>query len=146
MALLAGKTAAEISNKRGDVWEKDKATNGALGEVSLGYALLESDKIKFSPFVGIGVAEITAPENDLKENPALEHLAVGSDVAYSLGGNLDFKLGWKTGEIVENNKTYWYLRLRYAYVMPQFSGQIQGNMHTLSIGLGGIFRNLKREL
>lgn len=146
MALLPGKTAKELSNRRGDIWQKGEPTNGALGEITLGYAILESDKIKFSPFAGIGVAEITAPENDLKENPGLERLAVGSDVAYSLGGNLDFKLGWNTGEIVENKSSYWYLRFRYAYVMPQFSGDPQGNMHTFSLGLGAVFRKLKREL
>ena len=146
MALLPGKTAEELSNRRGDVWAKDEPTNGALGEMTLGYALLETGKIKFSPFAGIGIAEITAPEEDLEENPGLERLAVGSDVAYSLGANLDFKLGWKTGEIVKNEKTYYFIRLRYAYVMPQFSGYPQGNMHTFSIGLGGIFRGVKREL
>ena len=52
----------------------------------------------------------------------------------------------ETGELVENKKTYWFLRLRYAYVMPQFLGNPGGNLHTLSLGFGAVFRNLKREL
>lgn len=146
ITALGGETTEEISNRQGMVWEKGKPANTFHGELSLGYALLDNEKFKISPFVGVGVSEINAPEDDLKENPDLEHLALGSDVAYSFGANMDFKLGWKTGEIVENDKTYWYLRIRYGYVMPQFSGSIQGNMHIINIGLGGVIHGIKREL
>ena len=136
----------DISNEQGMLWKKEEAALTFIGEAALGYTVLETDRIKLSPFGGIGVTEISAPEDDLNTNPDLEHLIVGPDVTYSLGATLDYKLGLETGELVENKKTYWFLRLRYAYVMPQFLGNPGGNLHTLSLGFGAVFRNLKREL
>jgi len=141
-----GTTGKDISNEQGMLWKKGEAALTFIGEAALGYTVLETDRIKLSPFGGIGVTEISAPEDDLNTNPDLEHLIVGPDVTYSLGATLDYKLGLETGELVENKKTYWFLRLRYAYVMPQFLGNPGGNLHTLSLGFGAVFRNLKREL
>lgn len=133
------------------IWEKGASANISKLELSLGYTLAESEKIKLSPFLGIGLAEITAPQPDIDKNPGLDEAEVKMFPAYTLGLNLNLKLGWDTGSYYMYNmpkdKSYWFFRVRYGYTLPQFNevGHT-GNFHHITIGLGGIHRGLKREI
>lgn len=130
------------------VWEKGAAILVYLPEASIGYAVIENDKLKVSPFAGIGAAAVSPITADIEENPDLEDLQVGFSAAYTLGLNLNMKLGWETGTIIPNEKTYWYVRLRYGYTMPAFNDYpgYDGNVHTITLGIGGILRGVKRDL
>jgi hypothetical protein len=117
-------------------------------EASLGYAVLENDKIKLSPFAGIGLASIGPVPIDIEERPELEVLEVGYSTSYTLGLNLNIKLGWETAPYLtmREDKSYWFLRLRYGYTLPQFNNfpMHGGNVHQLTIGIGGMYRGMKR--
>lgn len=132
-------------------WEKGSTANIGLLEVSMGYALIENNKIKMSPFVGIGGAEVSAPQVDIDEYPELKQAKVGMSTAYTVGLNLDFKLGWDASSHllynVPQDKSYWFIRVRYGYTMPQLNevGH-NGNIHHITIGIGGLHRGMKREL
>ncbi|TBW27580.1 hypothetical protein [Gramella sp. KN1008] len=129
-------------------WEKGAAVLVFLPEASIGYSVLENDKLKLSPFAGIGAAAVSPITADVEKRPELEDLQIGFSTAYTLGVNLNMKLGWETGTLIPNEKTYWFVRLRYGYTIPQFDDYpgYNGNVHTLTLGIGGIVRGVKRDL
>ena len=49
-------------------------------------------------------------EADIQDRPELDESTVGFVTSYTVGANLDFKLGWNTGAIFPNNKTYWFVQ------------------------------------
>ncbi len=133
------------------IWEEGSAANIGIPEASIGYAVVENDKIKLSPFLGIGGIEITAPQNDLDKRPELDEAGVSFSAAYTLGLNMNIKLGWDASSYqlyhVPKDKSYWFLRVRYGYTLPQIN-QVghNGNFHHITIGIGGIHRGMKRVL
>ncbi len=50
--------------------------------------------------------------------------------------------------MVRQDKSYWFIRLRYGYTMPQFNDypMHSGNVHQLTIRIGGMYRGIKRVL
>ncbi len=130
------------------IWEEGSSVMVYLPEASIGYTVLENNKLKLSPFAGIGGAAVSAIDADIEERPELDDLQVGFSTSYTLGLNLNMKLGWETGALIPNNKTYWFVRLRYGYTIPGFDEVpgYEGNVHTLTIGIGGIYRAVKRDL
>ncbi|PKD20225.1 hypothetical protein APR41_14685 [Salegentibacter salinarum] len=129
-------------------WQKDMRLIQYLPEASIGYSVVDNNKLKLSPFAGIGGVAFSPTESDINNRPELEDSQVGFVTAYTLGANLDFKLGWNTGAIFPNNKTYWFLRCRYGYTMPQMGSYpgYEGNIHYFNIGIGGVFRAIKRDI
>lgn len=143
-----GKTKQD-QEKNGVVWTKGSQANTFLPEASIGYAVVDNDKLKLSPFAGIGGASISPVTVDVEENPELEDLEIGFSPAYTIGVNMNLKLGWNTSMLTfRPDKSYWFVRLRYGYTMPQFNDNplYNGNIHQLTIGLGGMYRGMKREL
>lgn len=130
------------------IWEKGATSNIGIPEASFGYAVLDNKTVKLSPFAGIGGIEITAPQPDIDKYPELEDASLYSTV-YTLGINLDVKLGWDTSAHlmynVPKDKSYWFLRVRYGYTLPQLNevGH-NGNIHHITIGIGGVYRGMKR--
>ena len=107
--------------------------------------------MKISPFAGIASTSIGPTAYDLEREPDLEQVDLGFTTTYTAGLNLDIKLNWGTGLVSLNPKdySYWFLRLRYAYNSPQFQDhypEFNGNMHYLTIGIGGLYRGAKRQL
>ena len=127
------------------IFKKGSQTNVYLYEASLGYAILNNDRIKISPFAGIGGIEICAPENDLKKKPELEELSI-STFNCMMGVNLDIKLG-KRQYLFYPKSDYTFLRIRYAYNTPKFRKKhdISGNMHYITVGIGWFGRGVKRK-
>ncbi|WP_037320071.1 hypothetical protein [Salegentibacter sp. Hel_I_6] len=130
----------------GVAWEKEMRLTQYLPEASIGYSVVDNSKLKLSPFAGIGGVAFSPTQSDINNRPELEDSQVGFVTAYTLGANLDFKLGWNTSAILPNDKTYWFLRCRYGYTMPQMGNYpgYQGNIHYFNIGIGGVARGTKR--
>ena len=131
----------------GVLWTKGSPAQMFFPDASLGYAVVENDKIKISPFAGVGGASIGPGSLELEERPELEALEVGFSPSYTLGLNLNIKMGWDTSIISMNDdKSYWFIRIRYGYTMPQFGNYSlhNGNVHQLTIGMGGLYRRMKR--
>ena len=133
----------------GVLWQKGSESQTFLPEASIGYAVLENDKIKLSPFAGIGAASISPTTVDVEERPELEVLEVGFSPAYTVGLNLNIKLGWDVAPLLSHgdDKSYWFIKLRYGYTMPQFNEPLHnGNIHQFTIGFGGMYRGMRRVL
>lgn len=134
----------------GVLWPKDSPAQMFFPEASLGYAMIENEKIKISPFIGIGAANVGPSTVEVEERPELEALDVGFSPSYTVGLNLNFKLGWEASPLLSmrEDKSYWFARVRYSYTLPQFSEYPlhSGNVHSITIGLGGMARSMKRAL
>ncbi|MDR3001332.1 MAG: hypothetical protein LBU89_08725 [Fibromonadaceae bacterium] len=107
------------------VYEKGLAISVLLFESSLGFAVINNDYFKISPFFGVGSISTDVPSEPYTKKPKeLEEISMET-FTYITGFNLDVG-------------TDIFLRLRYGYVMPNFSKKynVSGNMHYITIGLG----------
>ncbi len=132
------------------VWEKGSQARVYMSEASLGYVTIDNKYLKVVPFAGIASTDIAATEVDLTKKPDLDKVELEFTTTYAVGLNVDIKLGRSKMPIVsfEAEQNYLFLRLRYAYCMPQFEKNydgVSGNMHYLTIGIGGFGRKIKRE-
>ena len=128
--------------------KKGSRTMVFLPEASLGYAALDNDRFKISPFAGIGGLDIGATMNAIENTPELKEVSLKFTTTYILGFNFDIKLGEKKPPVSKPKTNYGFIRIRYAYAMPQFEKKydgITGNMHYITIGIGGFARGTKRE-
>ena len=133
-----------------EVWPKKSNVRVYLPEASLGYTVRDSKRMKLSPFVGISSMDIGPTEYDLEEKRSLEDYELTFTTTYTLGFNVDIKLGKSKAGIVTRGpeQGYLFLRLRYAYNFPQFSKSyngFDGNMHCVTVGFGGFGRRIKRD-
>ena len=128
-------------------YERGSRTMVFLPEASFGYAVIDDDRFKISPFIGIGAMDISPPMEKTTDIPELKEVSLKFTTTYMLGFNFDIKLIKKHSTF--NPKTeYPFLRIRYAYSMPRFEKKydgITGNMHYITIGWGGLWRGTKRE-
>ena len=144
------KTKVDMLYSKG-VWEKGSNATIFLPEASLGYTAMDNKHIKLAPFIGIASTGIGPSEYDQQQNPDLKNADLGFTATYTLGLNLDIKLKRSKAKMVTNGpeQSYWFLRLRYAYNLSQFENKypgFDGNMHYLTIGIGGFGRAIKRQL
>lgn len=120
-----------------------------IPEASLGFAAIDNNAFKISPFVGIGAMSITPPTNTMLEIPELEEIEREFTTTYMLGFSFDFKFGTKKSPRYMTNTNYGFMRLRYSYNLPQFDNKYQGldgGFHSITIGFGGMARRLIRDL
>ena len=93
-------------------------------EASLGYALLENNRFKVSPFIGIGSMDIGATMKDSENIPELKEISLDFTTTYVFGINFDLKFGKRKIPAFIPKTSYIFLRLRYAYNTPQFEKKI----------------------
>ena len=128
------------------VYEKHSSTMVYLPEASFGYAVLDNDILKLSPFAGIGGLHICPPLAKTEKTPELDEVSI-SAFTYNFGVNFDIKFGGKE-YLFRPKSSYGFLRIRYGYSIPNFSKKyddILGGTHYVTIGFGGFSRGLKRE-
>lgn len=135
----------------GVVWPKDSQVRVYLPEVSLGYVVHEDKRFKLAPFAGLSWLDVSPTEYDLEANPDLSMYDLGFTTSYTVGFNMDIKMGRPNISIVSRGpeERDWFIRLRYAYNHAAYSERFPGfvgNMHYLTIGIGGFGRKLKRDL
>ncbi|MGI6479631.1 MAG: hypothetical protein ACOX0M_09355 [Salinivirgaceae bacterium] len=141
------KTKKDFSYSLG-TWEKGSKTTGYLLEASLGYATYNSNRFKLSPFAGIGTMNISPTTKDIEKTPELKEVSLNFTTTYIAGINFDIKFGPKHTPKYSPKTSYWFMRIRYGYTIPRFEKKyhgMSGNMHYITIGLGNMERNVKRE-
>ena len=141
------KTKVDIPYKYG-VWNKGLQANIIVPEASLGYVLLDNKFLKLAPFAGFGGTYISPTENEIQKDPDLKNAEFKIAATYSVGFNTDIKLGRSKMPILTfgDEERYVFLRLRYTYDMPQMGKKygLSGNLHNITIGIGGFGRRIKR--
>lgn len=131
-------------------WKKGAQARVFLPEASLGYVLWDNRFFKAAPFIGISSTNISPTEYDKNKTPEYENVELKFTTTFTTGLNLDIKLGKTNSAMVTAGpeNAYWLLRVRYAYNQPQFHKKytgFNGNLHYLTIGIGGFGRPLKRD-
>lgn len=133
------------------VWKKYAEADIFLIELSIGYAALETRKIKLVPFAGIATCDITPPQEEINKYPGLSKFEIDFTTTYTFGANLDIKMGKSIFPFIStfgNEKTYWLMRLRYEYSIPQFARAypgFDGHMHMITLGIGVFGRKMVRR-
>jgi hypothetical protein len=125
-------------------WNKHKLANNLMGELSFGYPLKLSPKIKLLPFAGIGMTSLY-PRNPNKtdENPDAANPYHINAFCWVGGLTLDYKLGKSSPlQLVGSSyqKNTGYLRIRYSIYQTEFSPSrkaYNGYIHNISVGLQG---------
>ncbi|WP_423819602.1 hypothetical protein V5739_03085 [Salinimicrobium sp. TIG7-5_MAKvit] len=130
------------------IWKENSQVRVLLPEASFGYAIIDNNRLKVSPFAGIASTSISPTEYDIEKQPEIEDAGHDFTTTYTAGINADFKLNWGTGlfRLTDSKHSYWFVRLRYGFSAPQFRDGYSGNMHYLTLGLGGLGRGSKRQL
>jgi hypothetical protein len=143
------KTIRDIPYSTG-IWEKGSQVRVFLPEASLGYVIADNKAIMLAPFAGIAGTDIGPTQFDVTKEPDLKEAALKYTMTCSFGLNLDLKLGHSKTPLVSTRieQSFWIIRLRYAYCLTQFDKKYpgyNGNLHYLTIGIGGFGRTMKRE-
>lgn len=122
-------------------WPNNKKTIIALIDLSYGYALIDNKSIKFSPFTGLGITEISVSNNNSDEGLRL--------VDYNLifGINTDYKI-WKRVNLIPNlmggrgyNETS--IRMKLFASKANYTSAINGYSINLAVGISWFGNPLK---
>jgi len=157
LTLYAGANMGVSKAKNDFTYDDAVLSNGSkigigILEATVGHAFLDKKFLKFVPFVGIASISIARKREDgfanTKPDPTKRFYI--DKVSPLLGINLDFKtFKSKQPETSPHGKSGIYdtsLRLKYAYYFPQFEKKYDafgGNIHSLTLGISGIFRKKK---
>jgi hypothetical protein len=135
-ATLAGGSKVRKEFFSDLVWGENQSTLFAIGELSLGYAVINNCKFKISPFTGYGFTEFSySNPNDEEESVSLHHssLIFGVNGDYKLRKRINL-IGY--GEYVETT-----IRTRL-YITPiNHQGLFSGYSINFTVGING-FGNL----
>ncbi len=130
-------------------FEKGSRTMVFLPEASLGYVMYNDNRLKVSPFAGIGAMDISPSTADTEKTPELKEVNLKFNTTTMAGINFDIKFGPQRTPQFRPKASYGFMRVRYALNFPQFGKKydgMEGTMHYVTIGFGGMARGLKREL
>lgn len=130
-ATLAGdKVKKDYRSERS--WYEGQRAGVAIMDISYGYAIVDNERIKLSPFAGLGVTEFTGTNKDDKEN-GLRMV----DYSMVFGINTGYKL-WTRLKLVPNfgikEKVDTSIRARLYITHANYQEDLQGYSINLTIG------------
>ena len=114
-----------------------RGSHAVMGDIdaSIGYRILEINKLSFTPFAGIGAINFAAGAEEIEQDAIFEKLNFTAQ-NYLAGINCTFDFRNKNNPFEYGGS---FLNLRYTFVMPQYNGRRgieSGNMHWLTLGWG----------
>jgi hypothetical protein len=138
------KTRIDQTSPNSDTtWQAGSKVNVYLPEASIGYLLYSNKQLAFTPFAGISAIDISPRPSS---NEIFDAYSLNYRRAFTFGLNIDITLGKhsKTFLVAERS----ILRVRYGFTNgsldKEFPG-FSGDMHYITIGIGGITKKIKRE-
>jgi len=140
---LGSKVAQEFDYK--GTWPKDLSLEVFLPEASVGYVILDNNRYKMVPFIGISSMDISPPEQKKEEYD------VGLDfvTTYTCGLNIDLKLSPSKIPIVSyNEESVWLIKFRLGINHPTYTNRdprFDGTMVYFTIGFGGFGKKMLRD-
>ncbi len=132
-------------------WSNGKEARVYLPELSVGYLLTSSDKIKLIPFLGISSTDISPTSQDQKNIQGYSDIGWKFTTTYTVGLNVDMRISKLLITSLKNGgieKGFYLLKFRYAYNAPQFQKKyagLDGSMHYLTVGIGLYGKRYKRD-
>lgn len=144
--IVSSKTRNDITMNR-ITWPAGTMGNFFTADFSAQYPLYKSRAIKLMPFVGVGAVGIGPVEKVKKDYPEMENFKELSAFSYLAG--MDFRFNFWDKEVNLAHDGGLYLNLRYSYYFPNYSKKhdfLNGNLHLITLGIGGFGRPMKRKL
>ena len=131
-------------------WHTRAQASLSRAEASIGYVTLERKRLVVTPFIGIGLTSFIPTSEDKEKIPEYENIGLKHATTYTLGLTTDIKIGKSIPSLVtnQNGQTYVFIRLRYAYNMPNLERKymgFNGNIHALTVGVGLFRREMVRD-
>lgn len=122
------------------IWQEGQKAGVAIIDASCGYAFIDNNKFKISPFAGLGITEFTATNKDNKEN-GLRMV----DYNMIFGINTDYRIKKRLNLISDsyfgrNEKVETAIRARLYVTKANYFSDLQGYSVNLTIGLS-VFGN-----
>jgi hypothetical protein len=125
-------------------WEKNTRATLAFGSLSLGYALINNDKMMFAPSIGLSTANISSyirseerGEVNLKiDNMPILHTSLTFDYRIKRKTHIN---EFRDRLIAEFDRTYWNIRLKAGFISPNFEDEnnvFKGNIFYIGAGIG----------
>ncbi len=136
LGFCSVKKDIEYKNRQ---WPEKLSTGLAIGDLAIGYPLIDNKKSRIIPFAGINYINFSPLSNQDK----YEEHHIGK-FAYSLGLNYDYKL-IKTINIMStfNEKSAWFIRTRVYVSFVNYNDQLRGTSINFTVGFGGFVRFLR---
>ncbi len=145
---FSGTRPLQEITRKGITWPK--GVNGYVmgADLAFHYPVIQSKNVLISPVAGIGGMGIGPSFEQVKEEyPELKEFKELSSFNYLLG--LDIKVNAWNREIDLSRYGGGYVGLRYTYYIPNLGERHQlqrGNMHTITLTVGGFGYPKKRDL
>lgn len=135
-ATLAGNKVKKdyFSDKN---WSEGQRTHVAIIDISYGYAFINSQKVKISPFAGLGITEFSEKSNG---NPDEAERMVDSNFIFGI--NTDYKLKTRLKLVPDEmfgikEKVETSIRARLYVTKADYSEDLRGYTMNFSVGLCG---------
>jgi hypothetical protein len=125
------------------IWLIGQQAHFAILDMSLGYAIIDKSKLKLSPFIGLGITELTGKNNANSEN-TLRNV----DYNFIFGLNADYKFRKKISLIPSSfigvrESVETSIRARLYVTRVNYFDDLKGYSINLTIGISG-FVNILR--
>ncbi len=118
----------------------------AGADLALHYPIYQSSDCKLLPFIGIGGMGIGPADTEIEKYPELDEFKELATLNYLAG--LELQLNSWDRDVDLSRTGGLYLGIRYTYYMPEYKRKhafLEGNMHLITISLGGFGRPVKRH-
>lgn len=136
-----------FSHPPGITWQKNLALNIFVPELTAGYAFVENDFIRLTPFAGITGVLIAPPERE-KEIPGND-VELNSNASLIYGINVDLRLGSQSSSMFNFSETgRWNIKLRLSMSNLSYTGTnagFSGSCFYITVGFGGFNRPIHRD-
>jgi hypothetical protein len=132
-----------------NTWNNGMSASIVIPQTQLGYTILTSKKLNFTPFIGISGTFITPVYEDILMYPYLENISLNSNVCWSTGISLNLysKPATAFRSFNKSTQVQLYLKLKYTYSSISYSAvtyDFNGQMHQVSIIFGCLLRKIHR--
>ncbi len=132
--------------KNDTIWEKNHSSNITQFETSLAYLIEANNKLSLLPSIGIGTTSIVPSQGNLSDQERYDNVKYNAKLTYFAGLAINYNLVTHSNRFAE---TATYLQLNYRYSLPQFEQSfngLDGNIHFITLGIGGFIRSKKRVI
>jgi hypothetical protein len=140
-----GKTSQAFTY-RGE-WKQGLRINYYVPEVSVGYLLLDTKRIRVVPFAGISAFSVAPTSKEVNADPAND-VKLSFKRPFTAGVNLDVKLA-KTQHLGPGYQEagFWMLKVRGGFrsAKARFDANFTGSIVYLDLGIGGFGKKIKEK-
>ncbi|MBD0254726.1 MAG: hypothetical protein ICV83_03315 [Cytophagales bacterium] len=140
-----GKTSQAFTY-RGE-WRQGLRINYYVPEVSVGYLLLDTKRIRIVPFAGISAFSVAPTTKEVNADPAND-VQLSFKRPFTVGVNLDVKLApTQHLGLGYQEAGFWMLKIRGGFrsARARFDANFTGSVIYLDLGIGGFGKKLKEK-